>query len=146
MSVSAEPAPPPPAAAPAPPARPAPHGLLRVTAVVAIIGVVVSLIGLAMMLRPVTTPVQDCGTALGFILDGRTDVYADLDDLPPGVTEAEAKANDRNPCRERVADQLRPAAVVFSSGLLVALGASAVELVARFIGWMRRRRAARARA
>ena len=114
---------------------------MKVTAIVATIGVVVALVGLLSLLRPVSTPTQDCGTVAGFLLDGRSNVYIDPNDLPKGVTAAEAKANNAHPCRERVADQTKPGAVVLLGGLTVAVGAALVEMTARGLAWRRRRRA-----
>jgi hypothetical protein len=130
----------------APPAdvRPAARGVLRATAVIATVGVVVALAGLLLLLRPVQTPAQDCGTSLAFILSGRVDVRVSETDPPKGITPAEAKANNAQPCRARVADRTRPAAVLFGAGLVAALGATTVEVSLRLGAWMRRRRAARA--
>ena len=128
---------------PAPPAageQPAPSGLLRVTAIVALVGVVVGLIGFALLLRPVSTPVQDCGTSLVFLLTGRANTYADPADPPAGVTKAEAKANNARPCRTRVADQSLPPALVMVGGVALATGAAVVEMTSRGLAWRRRRR------
>lgn len=146
------PAPPPAPDAPAPagpapdaaPARPAAHGVVAATAVIATIGVVVALIGLGLMLRTVSTPTQDCGTSLAFLLQGRVNVFVSVDDPPEGITSAEAEANNAEPCRDRVADQVKPAAVLFVAGLIAAVGAALTEVVIRSVGWLRRRKAARA--
>jgi len=122
----------------APPARPAHTGLLRATAVIATIGVVVALVGVAILLLPVQTPTQDCGTSLGYLLDGRVDVLVSETDPPAGITPAEAKANNANPCRERVADRTKPAAVLIGAGLVAALGAALVEGTIRFLTWRKR--------
>ena len=129
---------------PADPAPAPPRGLLRVTPIVATVGVVVALVGLLLLLRPVTTPTQDCGTALGFLLDGRVNEIASVEDPPEGITPAEAKANKERPCRVRVVDQATPALIAFGAGLLVAVVAALTEIVARSIGWFGRRQAQRA--
>ncbi|MCU1371491.1 MAG: hypothetical protein JWO77_2685 [Ilumatobacteraceae bacterium] len=148
------PAPPPPPDAPdtsdAPgpavaPVRPAAHGVVSATALIATLGVVVALIGLGLMLRTVSTPTQDCGTSIAFLLQGRVNVFVSVDDPPEGITKAEAEANNATPCRERVADQVKPAALLFGAGLVAAVGAAAVEMAVRGAGWLKRRRARRAR-
>lgn len=140
--------PPPPPAPPAAQAAtaPAPHGLLAATAVIATVGVVVALLGLALVFRTVSTPTQDCGTAIGFLLDGRVNVFVSEDDPPAGITPAEAKANNAEPCRERVADATKPAAILFGAGMVAAIGAAVVEMTVRCRGWLQRRRARRAAA
>lgn len=120
-------------------ARPAPHGLLRATAIIATVGVVVALGGLVLLLRPVSTPTQDCGTSLAFLLGGRVDQFVSETDPPKGTTPAEAKANNARPCRERVADQAKPAGVLIASGLLAAIIAVAIEVAVRGTAWWRRR-------
>jgi hypothetical protein len=139
---TAEPATP----APAAPAHgradaPAPTGVLRVTAIIATVGVVAALLGLLLMLRPVTTPTQDCGTSIGFLLDGRVNEFVDEQDPPEGVTAAEAKANNADPCRDRVAERAKPAGILIAGGVLVALVATLVEVGDRGLAWRRRRRA-----
>jgi hypothetical protein len=109
--------------------------------VIATIGVVVALLGIGILLLPVSTPTQDCGTSIGYLLDGRVDQFVSKDDPPTGITPAEAKANNANPCRDRVADRAKPAAVLIGVGLLVALGAALAETVIRLV-----RRAKRGRA
>lgn len=126
------------------PRRPAPRGLLAATAVIATIGVVVALLGIVLLLRPVSTPTQDCGTSLGFLLDGRVNVFVSEDDPPAGITPEEARANNAEPCRDRVADRAGPALVLFSAGLVAAIIAAVVEGTVRISGWLRRRRARRA--
>lgn len=120
-----------------PPAAP---GIFRITPVVATVAVVVAVIGLVLMLRPVSTPTQDCGTAMGFILDGRSDVLVDRADPPTGVTAAEAEANNEAPCRTRVTDALKPGSVLFAVGFVVAIGATFAEAGARTWWWVRNRR------
>ena len=122
--------------------QPAP-AILRATAVIATIGVVVALLGLGLLFLPVQTPTQDCGTSIGFLLDGRVDELVNPDDPPKGITAAEARANNAEPCRDRVADRAKPAAVLFGAGMVAALGAAGTEVAIRTTGWLRRRRAAR---
>lgn len=133
------------AAAPAPASptapKPAPRGLLRATAIVATIGVVIALLGFGLLLRPVSTPVQQCGTSLAFLLDGRVNVYADPAHPPRGLTKDEVTDNNEKPCRQRVADQSKPAGILLVSGLTVAVIAALVELTVRGVGWARRPRA-----
>jgi hypothetical protein len=126
------------------PVRPRANGLLAVTPVIATIGVAVALVGLLLVLRPVSTPTQDCGTALAFLLEGRVNEFVSETDPPEGVTKAEAKANNAEPCRVRVADRTEPAAVLFGAGMVAALGATFTEIVVRLQGWLRRRKAQRA--
>lgn len=125
--------------------HPPPTRFLQATAIVATVGVVVALLGLVALLRPVSTPVQDCGTAIGFLLDGRTNTFADPADPPEGLTAEEVTANNERPCRERVADAARPGGIAFVVGLLLAVVAFLVEAVARFGSWLARRQQARAR-
>ena len=120
--------------------RPAPRGLLRATAAIATVGVIVALLGVVVLLRPVTTPTQDCGTSLAFLLEGRVNELVSESDPPQGVTPAEAKANNTEPCRDRVAERTKPAAVLFGAGLIAAVGAAVVETVLRSTAWFLRRR------
>jgi hypothetical protein len=113
--------------------------LFRTTALVATIGVVVALIGIAVMARPVSTPVQDCGSALVFLLDGGVNEFADPTDPPAGLTSAEVTDNNTRPCRERVADTARPGLVAFLAGTLIATAAAITEVSARGWRWHRRR-------
>jgi hypothetical protein len=98
---------------------------------VAAIGALVALAGLVGLLRPVSTPVQDCGLAAAFLLDGRTDRFVDPSDPPAGVTAAEATDNNQRPCRERVADVARPAAVALLAGITIGITAAIIEVSAR---------------
>lgn len=138
---AAEPATAPPAAEPAPAsARPGPTGIFQATAIIATIGVVVALIGLGLLFLPVQTPTQDCGTSIGFLLDGRVNELVSETDPPAGITPAEAKANNASPCRSRVADRTKPAAVLFGAGMVAALGAATTEVAIRSTRRFRRRR------
>ena len=130
-------------APPQAPVQPAPTPLFRATAVIATIGVVVALVGLAMLLRPVTTPTQDCGTSLAFLLEGRVNEFVSVDDPPAGVSAADAEANNAEPCRVRVGERAKPAGVLLLAGLTAAIGAAVVELSVRGAGWWKRRRVGR---
>lgn len=125
--------------APAPPSRPAGttatrrrREVLGATAPLATLGVVVALVGVAILALPVHSPLQDCGTAFGFLVDGRVDVYGDPANPPEGLTRAEVEATNAKPCRPRVADRARPAAVAILSGLVLAVAAAIVEIVVRW--------------
>ena len=121
---------------PAPDDRPAPTGLLRVPALLALLGVLVAVAGLSLSLVPVRTPTQDCGTPLAFLLRGRVDVLVDPVSPPTGITPAEATANNARPCQKRSAARGLPALVLVLVGSTIGLIAAAVELVIR----LRRRR------
>ena len=121
--------------------RPLPASL-RATAIVATIGVAIALVGIVLLARPVHTPAQDCGSAGAFLLAGRVDVYVDEQRPPEGVTRAEARANNRTPCRERVAEASTPGITLFAVGLLGAVLAALVEGAIRLWGWRKRRRLA----
>lgn len=123
---------------------PRPTGALLATAVVATVGVVVALVGLALLARPVSTPVQDCGTAMAFLLDGRTNVVADPANPPAGISAAQARSNNERPCRARVADTARPGAIALAAGTVTAIGALGVEASIRGLDRYRRRRRRRA--
>jgi len=109
---------------------------------VATIGVIAALIGLGLLLRPVETPVQDCGAPIAFLLDGRTNVGADPTAPPPGLTAADVRSNNERPCRVRVAEAAKPAGTLIAAGLVAAVGAALVESFARGFWWMRNRRVA----
>lgn len=128
---------PPPTAATVPPR---PRGL-RVTALVATLGVVVALIGLAQSARPLATPTQDCGTALTFLAGGRVDEFVDPADPPAGVSRAEAEANNAEPCQERAAARALPAGIAVVGGTALGLLAVGIEGLVRLrLGRARRRR------
>lgn len=119
---------------PDPSAVPPPRtGLLRVAPMVAIVGILVAVIGVGLVLRPLSTPTQDCGTALTFLLDGEPNQWVDVNDPPDGVTPEQAQANNDHPCQERAANQARPAAVLVAGGTLAALLAAIAEITARNI-------------
>lgn len=120
-------------------ARPRTPKRLRVTALVATVGTVVAMVGLVLLLRPVTTPVQDCGLTVAFILEGRVDVYADPTNPPSGLTTAEVESANAQPCRTRVADAARPGFSLLAIGTVAAVGALILEVAMRVGGWSRRR-------
>jgi len=137
--------------APAPPSRPAKaagsrsrhrRDILAVVAPLATLGVLTALVGVVILALPVRSPLQDCGTAFGFLMDGRTDVYGDPANPPQGATAADVEAANARPCRPRVADRGRPAAVAILGGLIVATTAAATEVGVR---WRRSRHRQRSR-
>lgn len=146
MSDAPPPHVPPPLAppAPAPAGSPGPTRLQRATAGIATLGVLVALAGLLVMARPVQTPTQDCGAGIMFLLDGRTNEFADPEDPPAGATGDQATENNERPCRVRVAASARPGAVMAGTGLFVAVTAAIVEATARGVAWRRRVKARRA--
>lgn len=108
-----------------------------VTVIVATVGVVVALVGLAWGTRPLATETQDCGTAFSFLLDGEVDIYVNPETPPPGITPAEAAANNARPCQERAADRALPAGGLVLAGTLTAGLAAAVDLGVRGWRWYR---------
>ncbi len=106
--------------------------LVRATAVVALVGVLVALVGVGLGLLPLATPTQDCGTAATFLLQGRVNEYVDPADPPTGITSAQAEANDAEPCQERAGNRALPAGALVVGGTAVAVAAVLVESVARF--------------
>ncbi len=111
--------------------RRAPAGLARVAPVVALVGLVLVAVGLVIGLRPLRTPIQDCGTSFGFLLDGRLDQFGDPDNPPRGTTEAQVQAANDTPCQERAAHRALPALVLIVAGTLVGLLAAATEAIWR---------------
>lgn len=120
-------------------ARPRRAGVVRATAWVATVGLILALVGVGLLARPVRTPLQDCGSVYGFLRNGRVDVLGDPANPPEGATKADVVSTNASPCRHRVAAAARPSAVLIPVGTLVALVAVLVEVVARF-GLRRRRR------
>ncbi|MEZ5177453.1 MAG: hypothetical protein R2746_03995 [Acidimicrobiales bacterium] len=106
--------------------------LVRATAIVGFVAVLVALVGLALGLRPLSTPTQDCGTAASFLLRGKVNVFVDPSNPPEGITRAEAEANNAEPCQERAANRAKPAGALVVGGTFVGLVALLVEWVARF--------------
>ncbi|MEO6989623.1 MAG: hypothetical protein ABI239_13365 [Aquihabitans sp.] len=102
------------------------------TAWVALAGLVVAFIGLGVLLRPLHTPTQDCGTAAGFLLDGRVNEFVNPDAPPAGITKAEALANNAKPCQERAGNRALPAGIAVVVGTLIGLIAVAVEAIVRW--------------
>jgi hypothetical protein len=120
------------------PARPRPKRRLHVaTVLIATLGVVVALAGLAWGTRPLATPTQDCGTPFSFLYQGRLNVYVDPADPPAGVSAAEAEANNAEPCQERAADRARPAGALVVGGTLVGAVAAVTDLGVRSWRWFR---------
>lgn len=105
--------------------------LVTVTAAIALAGVAIAGLGMVLGLRPVQTPTQECGSAFGFILDGRVNQYVDVRNLPPGVSRSAALSNNETPCQERAANRARPAGILVVGGGLVGLAAAAVEALVR---------------
>jgi hypothetical protein len=112
--------------------------LLGLTAIVATAGVVVMLIGLGLALRTVHSPIQDCGTVAGFLLDGRSDRLVDPSDPDDGITRSAAEAAIRRGCHERVTDAAKAPGVLMAGGLVVAVLGAGTEVVDR--SWRRHRR------
>lgn len=114
---------------------------LQVTAVAAFVGVLLAVAGIAYVATPLRTPIQDCGTAATFLIDGRVNNFANPDDPPAGATSEDVRANNDTPCQERAASRALPGALVILAGTLLALGALIFEFFAR-LRLSRRTRAA----
>lgn len=104
---------------------------LRITAIAGFVGVLIALGGIAYVAMPLQTPLQDCGTAATFLVDGRVNAFGDPANPPPGATSEDVQANNAQPCQERAANRALPGAVVILAGTLIALGALVVEFFAR---------------
>lgn len=104
---------------------------MRLTPVFALMGVLLALGGIALAARPLHTETQDCGSAGSFLLDGGVNEFVDPANPPTGVTSAEAKANNIQPCQERAANRGWPAGILVVGGTLAALIALIVEAIAR---------------
>ena len=126
-----------PAAVSAPPPR---TGLLRVAPLLALTGVLVALVGIGLVLRPLSTPTQDCGTALTFLLDGEPNQWVSVDQPPEGVSPDQARDNNEHPCQERAANQARPAGALVFLGTFVGLVAAISEIAVRNVDRRRLRR------
>ena len=105
---------------------------VRITAVVAFVGVLVALLGMVLLTRPLKTPTQDCGTPITFLTGGKQNVFVDPKSPPKGVTKAEAKANNDEPCQERAFNRALPAGILVVGGTFTALVAMVVETALRF--------------
>lgn len=136
---------PPPIPAVPPPAD-GPRRLARATLAGAWASLVLFGIAVLLLVIPVEVPeVQDCGTPVGYLLEGPVDVIPTedgrfLDEEGEVVTidaDAAREARDR-PCRERIARLAVPAAVLIVLATLVGLVAFVVEL---FVVRPRQRRA-----
>lgn len=129
-----------------PPPPPAPgrasslERTVRATSWIAAVATLVAMLGLVGLMRPVSTPTQDCGLAGAFLLDGRTNTLVDPTDPPPGVTAAEAEDNNERPCRTRVIEVARVPALAVVVGTGVGLLAGLVEVVVRLSARQRARR------
>jgi len=100
---------------------------------------VLAAVGLFVATRTVRTPLQDCGAAAAFLLDGRVDVVGDPDAPPAGATRADVVDNNGRRCQERAADQARPGALLILVGTGLGLAAAGAEALVRW-RWRRRRR------
>lgn len=105
---------------------------VRITAIVALTGVVAAVLALGYTALPLRTPTQDCGTALTFLLDGGVDEFADPNAPDDGSTTEEAVANNTRPCQERAAGRARRAGVPFVGGIVAAVAALVMEQVVRY--------------
>lgn len=117
-------------------------GVVRATALVATIGVLSAVVGIALLARTVHTPLQDCGTVYGFLRYGRTDVLADPANPPKGVSRAQVEATNAKPCRPRVAERARPSAALILGGTAAALAALLAEATTRGVDRRHRRQRA----
>jgi len=129
-----------------PPIDGGPRRLARATLAAAWASLVLFGVALLLLVVPVEVPqVQDCGTPLGYLLEGPVDVIPTedgrfLDEAGEVVTidaDAARDARDR-PCRDRVATWSVPAAVLLVVATLVGLVTFGVEL---FVVRPRQRRA-----
>jgi len=83
--------------------------------------------------------VQDCGTPVAFVAQGRTEApLPDVDrpgqeDTPPkGFTEAEYRDAAEHSCRDRVAPRMVWAGALTTAALVLGLGALAATVVGRY--------------
>jgi hypothetical protein len=83
--------------------------------------------------------VQDCGTPIAFVAQGRTEApLPDVDrpgeeDTPPkGFTEAEYRDAAEHSCRDRVAPRMVWAGGLAAAALVLGLGALAATVVGRY--------------
>lgn len=106
--------------------------LVRATAALSLVGVLVALLGIGLALRPLSTPTQDCGTAASFLLQGRANEFVDPSNPPEGITAAQAEANNAEPCQERAGNRALPAGALVVGGTVLGLVAVLVESVTRF--------------
>lgn len=111
----------------------------RLTAVVAVVGLVIALAGLWIATRPVSTPTQDCGVAAAFILDGRVDVLVGPAHPPAGVSAAQARSNNDRTCQQRAASKAGRGALLVVVGTATGLVAAVTETTMRSY-WRHRRR------
>lgn len=123
-------------------ARPPGSTTVRITAVLALLGVLVAVGALVVATRPLSTPTQDCGTAATFLIEGRVNQFVDPTNPPAGIMPDEARANNEEPCQERAGNRALPTGIVLVSGALVALLALIVEFFVRLRLTRRGRQAA----
>jgi hypothetical protein len=134
-----------------PPPADGPRRLARATLAAAWASLLLFGVGALLLVVPVEVPeVQDCGTPVGYLLEGPVDVIPTedgrfLDEDGEVVTlDADATRDARErPCRERVAELAVPAALLIAVATLVGLVAFVVEL---FVVRPRQRRALAAHA
>ncbi len=112
--------------------------VVHVTSLVAFLGILLAVAGLALAARPLHTETQDCGTAGSFLLDGRVNEFVDPAQPSAGITSAEAKANNAEPCQDRAANRAWPAGILVVAGTLVALLSLTGELTVRAVAGRRR--------
>lgn len=111
--------------------------------IVACLGLVLAAAGFVIGLQPLDTPVQDCGTAFGFLLDGRIDVIADPAAPPNGLRADQVEAANANRCQERAGNRARPALTMIVVGVAIGLTAASGEAIWRRVIHSRARRASR---
>ena len=112
--------------------------VVRVTSLVAFLGILLAVAGLVLAAQPLHTETQNCGTAGSFLLDGRVNEFVDPTQPPAGITSAEAKANNAEPCQERAANRAWPAGILVVAGTLVALLSLTGEFMVRAVAGRRR--------
>ncbi len=103
----------------------------------AVVALICFALALVLLALPVETPgVQRCGTPAAYLLEGRLDVIPDAEDRilgpdgEPVTLDAETAQTARDqPCRDRVADRAVPAGGLVLAGVVVGLGAFAVEVL-----------------
>lgn len=120
-----------------PPSR---RGVLSFTAPLATLGVLAALVGVVLLALPVHSPLQDCGSSFGFLIDGRSDLFGDPAAPPKGASRADVEATNARPCRPRVATRAKPAAFLIPGGVVAGVGAATTEVAVR---WRRSRRRGR---
>src|SRR5690625_2502205 len=115
--------------------------LLQATAIAAFLGLIPIPAGLFTLTRPVSTPLQSCGSAGAFLLEGRVDQPVNPSDPPEGVTDEQIRDHLEHPCQERAANRARPAAAAIVAGLAIITVAGLTEVGVRWRRRVTRRRA-----